>query len=322
MLKKMFTIAFLVLLVVALAACGGSTDSDTTVDQSQGGGENSEQANESEGQEGGEEIDSIVIGFVPSQDADTLADTAKPLADKLGEILGVPVEAQVMTDYVGLVEAMRTQNVDIGFLNPFGFVQGEKRAGAKVILKSVRDGEDSYRAQFNVRADSEIESVEDLLEMDGLVWAYPDTLATAGYLFPASHLMDMGEEDLDSHFEQMQTGGYDNALIALLDGQADFATTFEDARDIMVDDYPDVMDDIRVLGYTDPIPNDTISVRSELDDEWVDKIREAILSFNDDEEMLDVLFDIYSWTGITEAKSEDYDIVRTVFERFEDQLED
>ena|SRR5690625_3160539 len=318
MFKKVFSFVFFLILVVVLVACGSSKDSSSSEDSSTDTGEN--QANEAEEKNDDGEIDSIVMGFVPSQDADTLADTAKPLADKLGEILGVSVEAQVMTDYVGLVEAMRTQNVDIGFLNPFGFVQGEKRAGAKVILKSLRNGEDSYRAQFNVLADSEIESMEDLLETDGLVWAYPDTLATAGYLFPASHLMDMGEEDLDGHFEQMQTGGYDNALIALLDGQADFATTFEDARDIMVDDYPTVMDDIRVLGYTDPIPNDTISVRSELPDEWVDKIRDAFLSFNEDEEMLDVLFDIYSWTGITEAKSEDYDIVRAVYERFEDQL--
>lgn len=163
--------------------------------------------------------------------------------------------------------------------------------------------------------------MEDLVEREGLTWAYPDTLASAGYLFPASHLMDMGVDDLDTHFKHSQVGGYDNALIALLDGQADFATTFDDARDIIEKDHPDAKEKIRVLGYTEPIPNDTISVRSDLDEELVDKIRDGFLSFNDDEEMLEVLFNIYSWTGITEAKSEDYDIVRDVYERFEDSIE-
>ncbi|MGP4073432.1 phosphate/phosphite/phosphonate ABC transporter substrate-binding protein [Piscibacillus sp. B03] len=268
----------------------------------------------------GDDEEVITLGFIPSQDAGDIATTAEPLAERLSEELGVKVEAEVMVDFVGLVEAMREQQVDIGFLNPFGFVQAEERADVEVLLKAERHGETSYKAQYSVPADSDIQSIDDLVEQEGLVWAFADTLSTSGYLFPAKQLKDMGVEDLASHFEQISVGGHDNAMMQLVDGAADFATTFDDARDTLRDEFPDIDDRIRVIGYTDPIPNDTISVRSGLDDELKEDIKEAFLSFNDDEEMLEVLNEIYTWTGIAEAKSEDYDIVRDVFAEFEDEL--
>lgn len=268
-----------------------------------------------------EEVTELVMGFVPSQDADKIADTVEPLAERLSEILDVDIRAQVLVDYTGLVEGMRTQHIDIGFLPPFGFVQAEERAGVEVILKAIRHGSDTYRAQFNVLADSEIDSVEDIVNTPGLVWAYADTTSTAGFLFPASYLMDQGVDNLDTHFTQMVVGGHDNALIALMDGQAEVATTFEDARERIEGDHPTVMEDVKVVGYTDPIPNDTISLRSGMSEEWRDKIKEAFLGFNDDPEMMEVMQQVYNWTGIAEASSEDYQVVRDTFERFREQLE-
>ncbi|EGL81721.1 phosphonate ABC transporter, periplasmic phosphonate-binding protein [Caldalkalibacillus thermarum TA2.A1] len=311
--NKLIFLILSMVFVLVLAACGTANE------------DNAGAGDEAEGEEaagGKEEITKLTMGFVPSQDADKIADTVKPLAERLSEILGVEVDAQVMTDYVGLVEGMRTQQIDIGFLPPFGFVQAEERADVQVILKAERNGELSYRAQYNVRADLEdINSVEDLVANEGLRWAYADPTSTSGFLFPASQLMDMGVENVDTHFNHLQVGGHDNALIALLNGDADFATTYEDARERIQDDHPDVMDKIKVVGYTDPIPNDTISLRAGLSEEWVQKIKDAFLSFNDDDEMLEVLNNVYNWTGIAEAKSEDYDIVRTTYERFQDQIQ-
>ncbi|WP_106587933.1 phosphate/phosphite/phosphonate ABC transporter substrate-binding protein [Salsuginibacillus halophilus] len=266
----------------------------------------------------------LSMGFIPSQDADELATTVEPLADRLSEELDREIDAQVMTDYSALVEGMRTQSIDIGFLDPLGFVQAEERADVEVILKSIRFGEDHYLAQFNVMADSDIDSFDDILEADEgeLVWAYADVSSPAGYLFPASHMLDEGLEDVDDQFEHVIAGGNDNALQSLMDGQADFATTFDDARDNLEDEHPDIHDEVEVIEYTDPIPNDTISVRSELNDELVDEIRETFMSFNDDEEMLEVLDEIYNWTGIAEASSEDYDIVRDTYERFQEEIEE
>jgi phosphonate transport system substrate-binding protein len=300
-LKKTLFSLVMVLMLVALTACGGK--------------EKNESSNGND-----EEIKELTLGFIPSQEADKIADTVEPLEEKLSEELGIPVKAEVMIDFVGLVEGMRTGKIDIGFLNPFGYVQAEDRADVDVLLKAIRNGGDSYVAQYVVPADSEINSIEDLVNTEGLVWAYADTLSTSGYLFPASQLMDMGVEDLSTHFQHSVVGGHDNAILSLLDGQADFATTFDDARDTVEGDYPTVKEDLKVIGHTDPIPNDTLSVRSDLPDEWKQKIKDAFLAFNDDEEMMAIMNDVYTWDGIAEAKPEDYDIVREVYSKFEDEL--
>lgn len=294
----MITLAIISMLV--LAACGtNGTDSDS---------------------EETEEPTELTMGFVPSQDAANIATTAEPLEAFLSEELGIPVRAEVMSDFSGLVEAMRTQKVDIGFLNPFGFVQAENRADVEVILKSIRNGDDYYVAQYTVPADSPLQSIEDLIATEGLVWAYADDLSTSGFLFPAKQLMDMGVEDLDEHFQRITVGSHDNAMLQLIDGQADFVTTFQDARVTIESDFPTVMDDLRVLGVTDAIPNDTISVRSGMSDDLKQQITDAFMSLNENEEMLEIMHEIYTWDGVAVAESADYDIVREVFAAFEDDL--
>ncbi|PTM56483.1 phosphate/phosphite/phosphonate ABC transporter substrate-binding protein [Desmospora activa] len=295
-MKKLLSMLLSLALVVVLAACG------------QAGGD---PANP----------DKLVMGFVPSQDSDKIADTVKPLADKLSEELGVEVEGRVMTNYSALIEAMGSNQVHIGFIPAFGYVLANDKHGVEVILKSERHGEDTYRAQYVVRADSGIKSLKDL---KGKTWAFADTNSTSGYLFPASQLMDEFKvKDVQAEFfgEAVQAGGHDNALITVYEGDADVATTFEDARDTLEQDYPDVKKKLKVIDYTDPIPNDTISVTKDLDKELVEKIRQAFLGFNDDKEMVNIMNEVYNWDAIREAKDEDYTIVRDTYKKFEDSID-
>ncbi|WP_221568191.1 phosphate/phosphite/phosphonate ABC transporter substrate-binding protein [Alkalihalobacillus sp. TS-13] len=299
-MKKVFALLFAALLAIGLTACGTSSDSGST------------------GKDG--EIKKLVMGFVPSQDSDEIADTVEPLADKLGEELGVEVEGKVMTSYSALVEAMGSNQVQIGFLPAFGYVLANDKHGVEVILKSERFGSGTYKAQYVVRADSDIESLED---MEGKTWAIPDLTSTSGFLFPAAQIMDeFGVEDVQSGFfsNTVEAGGHDNAIISVYEGDADVATTFDDARTTVEEDYPDVMDKLKVVGYTDEIPNDTISVTKELSAEWQKKIKDTFLSFNDDEKMIEIMNEVYSWDAIIEAEDSEYDVVRSTYEKFKDSI--
>ncbi len=159
--------------------------------------------------------------------------------------------------------------------------------------------------------------------MEGKTWAIPDLTSTSGFLFPAAQIMDkFGVEDVQSGFfsNTVEAGGHDNAIISVYEGDADVATTFDDARTAVEEDYPDVMDKLKVVGYTDEIPNDTISVTKELSDEWEKKIKDTFLSFNDDEEMIKIMNEVYSWDAIIEAEDSKYDVVRDTYEKFKDSI--
>lgn len=274
---------------------------------------------------GDKETDTLVMGFVPSQDSENIADTVEPLAEKLSEELGVTVEGKVMTNYNSLVEGMGSNQIQIGFIPAFGYVLANEQYDVEVILKSMRDGEESYKAQYVVRADSGIESLEDL---EGKIWTFSDKGSTSGYLFPAKQLMEMFDletaTELESEFfsNVIQAGGHDTAAISVLEGDADVATTFDDVRDTLVGDYPDIMDDLMVVDHTVAIPNDTISVTQELSDDLVDQIREAFLSFNDDPEMIEIMNEVYNWDGIAEAKDEEYQVVKDTYHQFKDIIEE
>ncbi len=267
--------------------------------------------------------DELVMGFVPSQDSDTIAETVEPLAEELAEILGKEVEPRTMTNYNALVEGMGSQQVHIGFIPAFGYVIANEDYDVEVILKSIRHGDSTYKAQYVVRSDSGIESLEDL---EGKTWAYADATSTSGFLFPASQLMDMfdleSQGDLTNGFfgDTVAVGGHDTAAIAVYDGDADVATTFDDVRDNLEDDYPDIFDELDVIDYTDEIPNDTISVIKELDDDLVEEIREAFLSFNEDDDMIEIMNEVYTWDAIDTAEHSEYDVVAETYERFKDDV--
>lgn len=308
-LKKYALSIFSLVVVFVLVACGAgdNTTEDTPEDS----------ANDS----GSEEITELKMGFVPSSDAENIADNAQPLADYLEEVLGIPVTAEVTTNYVGLVEAMRTGQTQIGFLPAFGYVQAAERGDIEVVAKSIRFGSGSYVAQYNVPADSDIQSFEDLVNSEDLVWAFPGYSSTSGYLFPGVEFMNAGLEDLEGHFQHLEVQGHDNAILQLLDGNADFATTFDDARGNLEDEVPNINEEIRVIGYTEPIPNDTVSLYGGLPDDLKEKITEAFLAMDQNEEALQAMHEIYEWDGIEPAEDSEYDIVREAYAAFEDLID-
>src|SRR5690606_9938944 len=174
-----------------------------------------------------------------------------------------------------------------------------------------------------VRADSGIESFEDLRDK---VWAYGDQGSTSGYLFPANQLMTEFDiataAELETEFfsDTIASGGHDNSAILVYEGDADVATTFDDVRTELEEEYPDVMDKLKVLDYTEDIPNDTISVTKELDKEFVQKIKDIFLSFNDDEDMIKIMNEVYNWDAIDEATDEEYQVVKDTYAKFKDTV--
>ena len=83
---------------------------------------------------------SLNIQFVPSSNANTIEAKAKPLASLLKKELGIPVKVTVSTDYNSIVEAMKSKQVDVGFLPPDGYVQAHAQKAADVLLMAQRFG--------------------------------------------------------------------------------------------------------------------------------------------------------------------------------------
>lgn len=267
--------------------------------------------------QGTEVPERLVLGMVPFHESDRLIRSLDPLAEMLSERLGRPVSATVATAPEALVEGLRSRKVDVGIFGPFALVLAEQRAEAIVILNSIRNGRDSYRAQFIVRADSGIESLADL---KGKVWAVPGLTSTSGYLFPRLALAEAGVDGLtDVTVVNMVT--HDATVMAVYYGDADFGTTFENAQDVLVGELPDVHEKVKVLYVTDSIPNDGVVVRKELHPDLIEEIQQALIAIGETEEGSALLTELFRVTGFVPATSERYDIVRRTYELLKDELQ-
>lgn len=252
----------------------------------------------------------LIVGFVPSQDASKLAEIAQPLADMMKKELGRPVQVFIASNYTGLIEALGSGKADVGFLASAAYVLAHDTNGTKIILKTVRNGSGIYRGQFTVLANSNINGPEDFR---GKRIAIVDPVSTSGYIFPMAYLKGLGY-NIESDFTLVETGGHDNAIVAVLNGDADIACTYEDARDRVAKEYPDVKERTKVVGYTAWIPNDTVSVRPDMDDKLAGEIKAALLRIAETEEGVAVLKAIYNITGLTDAQDSEYDVIRETLE--------
>lgn len=304
MLKK-FAALFLALGVIAVVMAGCGKSDDNKADGKKDGSK-------------GHTPKELTIGFVPSQNAETLEAKAKPLADLLKKELGIPVKVQVTTDYNGVVEAMGSKQLDLGFLPPTDYVLAHDKGYADVLLQALRYGVDSetgkpttdlvdyYYSGVLVRTDSGINSIADL---KGKKLGIQAPTSSAGYVWPAVHMKKEGV-DAQKDMTTVQLQGHDKGVQGVLSKDIDAAAVFVDARNIVEKEYPNVYKDTKYLFLTDKIPNDTISVRPDMDQKWRDKIADAFVKIGEDEKGKEIIKAIYSHVGYTKSKESNFDVVR------------
>lgn len=117
-MKKIISLLLIMLLVITVVAC--SQDKPTTDDPAPPADETpaDDPAEEPPAEDPAgdyEAIDTLEVQLIPSRDAAVLDAQRGPLQTKLSEKLGMPVNVTVATDYTGLIEAMKSKKVHVGF---------------------------------------------------------------------------------------------------------------------------------------------------------------------------------------------------------------
>jgi phosphonate transport system substrate-binding protein len=187
----------------------------------------------------------IKVLFVPSVDAQVITTGGEVMAEALNQATGLTFEVSVPTSYAATIEEMCASPTDtMGFIPGLGYALASQLCGVDVAFKAVRFGSDVYWAEVLVPRDSDIASLEDL---SGLKWGYGDVGSTSGYMVPLVMFNEAGV----TPGEQVQTGGHNQSVLALYNGEVDFATTFytpptdvDSGESVWSEDAPDIPDDL------------------------------------------------------------------------------
>lgn len=256
------------------------------------------------------------IGFVPSENVQQVAQNAQPIVEILQKKLAIEIQPLVATDYTGVVEALRANKLDLAFLSPASYVLAKSEANVKVVLKSQRKGSPYYYAAIITRADSGIETLEDLRDK---TFAFGDPLSTTGHIFPKKMLIEKGIDPIRDFKRVIYSGGHDATVLAVLNRKVDAGATFANipgGADAAWTQYlrdPEERKMIRAIAYSEPIPADNLVVNANMDTGLAKRIEEIFLELSRDPAGKKMLRDLYQIDGFVPATDQDYDSVREAF---------
>ena len=251
------------------------------------------------------------------------------------------------------VEAMcAAPDVSMGFLPAAGYVVANNRCDVQVGAAAVRFGWPVYWAQYIVRRDSDIYTFGDL---EGRTWGYGDPTSTSGFIVPSVELAAAGitpgdtletgghnqtalavyngEVDFGTTFFSpplvpgapwsmgdlpepydltVDSSRIDEESGNLFVGQVRIL----DARSAVRDVAPDIVDQVRILRISAPIPNDTLSFGPEFPPELGEQIIQALIDFSDTEEWENSIGnqDFYGWSTLAPVGDESFDPIRQQME--------
>lgn len=295
-IKKVLVGAFAVLAALSLSACSGNKKSSSSTNEPK----------------------ELNVEFVPSTQANKTEAEAKPLGTLLQKQLHIPVHVTVSTDFSGLVEAMSSKKVDVGFMPPYSYMLAHKRGIADVLLQAERYGYDEpsgkmnhklmhkYRGMIVVKKGSKIKSWKDL---KGKKIAIGDPSSASGYVYPIAELYKKGlNVTKDSKLVNITSD--DQKVISVLNGDVDAAFVFSDARNIAAKDDKRAMTDVVPIYFTQWIPNDTISVRKDMPKKFRVKLAKAFKNIAKSKKGKQIIESIYSHYGYVDAKDSDFDGLR------------
>ncbi len=304
----------------------------------------------------------IKVLFVPSVSAEEIIAGGEILKGVLEEATGLTYEVSVPTSYAATINEMcaSTDNT-IGFIPATAYVLANDLCGVDVAMKSKRFGYTEYWAEFIVPRDSDAETLADLaglkwaypdpgstsgfLVPSGMfkqAGIEPGETVEAGGHSATVKAVYNGEADFGTVFFSPAIDAERNVVwdgtaagadvpadkvdscILDDDGQIDCDGIFpRDARRNIREEAPDVIQKIRIMTLSQPIPNDTVSFAPDVPQDIREKFVAAMADFAaNDPDGFATAFDAYSWSGIALTDDSEFDFIRSLVQELDLSVED
>src|SRR5688572_8137414 len=82
----------------------------------------------------------LTFSIIPAENQQSMAPLWQPLLDDLSKHLGQPVKPYFATNYLGVVEAMRSNQVQLGWFSALPALEAVRRSNGEVLGRVVDSG--------------------------------------------------------------------------------------------------------------------------------------------------------------------------------------
>ncbi|QFT58847.1 Phosphate-import protein PhnD precursor [Sulfitobacter sp. THAF37] len=228
-------------------------------------------------------IDEFRIGILGGENAQDRLNSYQCLADYTTEELGVETKLFAPADYNGVIQGLLGGTLDMAWMGASGYAAvyiQDPEAVEPVLVKINLDGSYGYHSIGFARKDSGIASLED---MQGKVFGFGDPNSTSGYLIPSIEIPQEGDEitmESGDYFGEVKfTGGHEQTIVAVANGDIDGGVTWADGQGNWEDGYNSGalrkavdaglvdMNDLVEIWRSKPIPEGPVVLRKDLPEE-------------------------------------------------------
>ncbi|KAJ55688.1 phosphonate ABC transporter substrate-binding protein [Actibacterium mucosum KCTC 23349] len=228
----------------------------------------------------GHAITEFRIGLLGGENAQDRLNNNECLRAYTEETLGVETKLFAPADYAGVIQGLVGGTLDMAWLGASSyaatFLQNPD-AVEPVLVKINLDGSYGYHSIGFARKDSGIDSID---AMAGKVFGFGDPNSTSGYLIPSIEIPQYKDgitmESGDYFGEVKFTGGHEQTIVAVNNGDIDGGVTWADGQGDWEDGYNSGalrravdaglvdMNDLVQIWKSKPIPEGPIVLRKSL----------------------------------------------------------
>ena len=189
----------------------------------------------------------------------------------------MPVKLFTPSDYDGVIQGLLGDSIDMAWLGASAYAKthlNDPDAVEPIMVKTNTDGSYGYYSVMFARKDSGIRTLEDL---EGKTFAFNDPNSTSGYLIPSIEIPQELGEPMDEYFGEVKfTGGHEQSVVAVSNGDVDASVTWADGIGAWADGYNSGalrkaadagivnMNNLVEIWKSKPIPEGPIVLRTEL----------------------------------------------------------
>ena len=234
-----------------------------------------------------QDITEFRIGLLGGENAQDRLNSNECLRAYTQELLGVETRLFAPADYNGVIQGLLGGTLDMAWLGASGYAAvylENPEAVEPVLVKMNLDGSFSYHSIGIARKDSGITT---LAEIKGKVFGFGDPNSTSGYLIPSVEIPQATGASMESgaYFGEVKfTGGHEQTIVAVANGDIDAGVTWADGLGNWEDGYNSGalrkavdaglvdMNDLVQIWISKPIPEGPVVLRKTLPQDVKDKM--------------------------------------------------